>query len=128
MMSDMISLEFDTDPSFCASWMLDAVANGANKGMLVSQKQVADFVAEAKKLRKSASAETDGTQARLNVLADRVYERRDQIVEFERVRDAAAGEFHKLTGRMWKPFVAGNSVTPRDKTATNAAWDEILAA
>jgi len=127
-MSDMISLEFDTDPTFCASWMLDAVANGANKGTLVSQKQVADFVAEGKKLRKSASAETDGTQARLNVLADRIIERRFQIMEFERVRDAAAEEFHKLTGRMWKPFVAGNTVTPRDKTATNKLWDDLLAA
>lgn len=128
MMNVKTVMDLTSDSAFVTGWFLDSIANGGQKGMRVSADQVAEFVAEGKKLRASKHSTDDGTQARLNVLYDLVQERNFQIVEFERLRDAAAEEYHTVTGRKWKPYSAGPPVTPRSATATNKLWDELLAA
>ena len=127
MATKYTTAKFDLTSIFSARWMLDGVANAAHKGLVTSQTQVADFLAQAQEILDGKDATGDVAQAKLGKLASYIEEREAQVVDFESYRDAAAEEFHKLTGSMWRPYVAGKSVTPKSKTATAAFFKKRIA-
>jgi hypothetical protein len=127
MATKYTTAKFDLDSPFSARWMIDGVANSAQKGILTSQTQVADFLAQALEIHEAEDSTGDVAQAKLGKLAGYIEEREAQVIDFERYRDAAAEEFHKLTGSLWRPYVAGKSVTPKSKTVTAAFFKKRFA-
>lgn len=129
MSKTVVTIKIPATPAYSAGWMLDALANGAHKGLISAKKGVSKFQAEGLTIIEGKSADhpdpdSEQAQARLADLDTWIDEREEQIVDFESVRDTAAAEFHGVSGKVWQPYVAKDTKAKsrRSKTAVNKSW------
>lgn len=124
-----IIVRIPVTPEYSAGWMLDALANGAHKGLMMAKKGLATYTAEAFQILDGKHPQyvdpnAEQAQARLSKLDDFCDERECQIVDFETVRDHAAAEYYNIKGMPWTPYEAKSATlkTNKSKTAVNESW------
>jgi hypothetical protein len=125
---EKITLNFKGQSDFIVAWILDGIANSADKGVKNNVAKADELMADAKELyTEGDEAHNEVVQSKLNRLASRIEMHEEQAATFAEHRDQAAKAYCQVTGKKaWTAYVAGGA-TPKDATATNAFFAKRLA-